>query len=152
MRDAEGTLNQVLNFLPDTKIKAEDVQALLGLVDIHLVVELADFLIKKDKAGALKFISDNIEKGIDIPEFTGTFIDYLRKLLILKIDSNLISSIMPGETKEVKENAQKQSKEFTEENLKKTLNLLLDADNKSKYASIQQLPLELAVIESIGIE
>jgi DNA polymerase III delta subunit len=116
------------------------------------VVELSDFLIKKDKAGALKFIGDNIEKGIDIPEFTKTFIDYLRKLLILKIDSDLIGSIMPGETKEVKENAQKQSKEFTEENLKKTLNLLLDADNKSKYASIQQLPLELAVIESIGIE
>lgn len=152
MRDAEGTLNQVLNFLPDTKIRAEDVQMLLGLVDIHLVVELSNFLIKKDKAGALKFINDNIEKGIDIPEFTGTFIDYLRKLLILKIDSGLISSIMPGETKEVKETAQKQANEFTEENLKKTLNLLLDADNKSKYASIQQLPLELAVIESIGIE
>ncbi len=152
MRDAEGTLNQVLNFLPDTKIKAEDVQVLLGLVDIHMVVELSDLLIKKDKAGALKFLNDNMEKGMDIPEFTRTFIDYLRKLLILKIDSSLISSVMPGETKEVKEMAQKQSEGFGEENLKKTLNLLLDADNKSKYASIQQLPLELAIIESIGID
>lgn len=152
MRDAEGTLNQVLNFLPDTKIKAEDIQALLGLVDVHLAVELADFLIKKDKAGALKFLNENIEKGIDIPEFSRTLIDYLRKLLILKIDSKLIDSIMPGETKEVKEKAQKQAGEFGEENLKKTLNLLIDADNRSKYASIQQLPLELALIESIGIE
>ena len=152
MRDAEGTLNQVLNFLPDTKIKSEDVQLLLGLVDINLVVELTDYLIKKDKAGALKFLNDNIEKGIDIPEFTKTLIDYLRKLLILKIDSSLINSVMPGETKEVGERAKKQAEGLLEDNLKKTLNLLLDADNKSKYASIQQLPLELALIESIGIE
>ncbi len=152
MRDAEGTLNQVLNFLPEGKIKAEDVQALLGLVDINLAVELSNLLIKKDKAGALKFLNDNIEKGIDIPEFTKTLIDYLRKLLILKIDSDLINTVMPGETKEVEAIAQKQAQEFGEENLKKTLDLLLDADNKSKYASIQQLPLELAIIESIGIE
>jgi len=152
MRDAEGTLNQVLNFLPDTKIKAEDVQALLGLVDVHMVVGLADLLVKKDKSGALKFLNDNLEKGMDISEFTRTFIDYLRKLLILKIDLKLVGSIMMGETQEVKDMATKQAAEFTEENLKKTLNLLLEADNKSKYASIQQLPLELALIESIGIE
>jgi len=60
--------------------------------------------------------------------------------------------VMPGEAKEVAEKAQKQASEFEESNLKNTLNLLLDADNKSKYASIQQLPLELALIESIGIE
>jgi hypothetical protein len=59
---------------------------------------------------------------------------------------------MPGETKEVGEKAKKQAEGLAEDNLKKTLNLLLDADNKSKYASIQQLPLELALIESIGIE
>lgn len=152
MRDAEGTLNQVLSFLPGEKIKAEDVQALLGLVDINLAVELADLLIKKDKAAALKFLNDNIDKGMDISEFTRTLIDYLRKLLILKIDSDLIKSVMPGEAKEVAAKAQKQASEFEEENLKKTLNLLLDADNKSKYASIQQLPLELAIIESIGVE
>ena len=152
MRDAEGTLNEVLSFLPDEKIKAEDVRTILGLVDINLAVELTDLIVKKDKAGALKFLDENIEKGVDISEFTKTLIDYLRKLLILKIDSNLIKSVMPGETKETEEKAQKQAEGLGEENLKKTLNLLLEADNKSKYASIQQLPLELALIESIGIE
>lgn len=151
MRDAEGTLNQVLSFLPDTKIRAEDVQAILGIVNLNLITNLTDFLIKKDKAGAIKFLNNQIEKGIDIPEFTRTLIDYLRKLLILKIDPNLTSSIMPGETEEVISRAKEQAESFAEEVLKNTLNLLLDADNKSKYASIQQLPLELALIESIGI-
>jgi len=151
MRDAEGTLNQVLNFLPDNKIKTEDVQTILGIVNISLVTELTDFLMKKDKAGALKFLTDQLEKGIDLPEFTRALIDYLRKLLILKIDINLTESIMPGETEESINIAKKQAEGFEEEFLKKSLNLLLEADNKSKYASIQQLPLELAIIESIGI-
>jgi DNA polymerase-3 subunit gamma/tau len=151
MRDAEGTLNQILNFLPESKIKVEDIQTILGIVSINLAIELTEFLIKKDKAGALRFLSDQIEKGIDIPEFTRAIIDYLRKLLILKIDISLTESIMPGETKESISIAKKQAESLEEEFLKKSLNLLIEADNKSKYASIQQLPLELAIIESIGI-
>ncbi|MDD5098364.1 MAG: hypothetical protein PHD31_01435, partial [Candidatus Pacebacteria bacterium] len=152
MRDAEGTLNQVLSFLPGTKIKIEDIQALLGLIDMKLVVGMSNLIIEKDKAKALRFLSDNLEKGLDIDEFTKSLIDYLRKLLILKIDSDLIDTVMPGETKELVETAQKQAEKFSENDLKKTLNLLIEAENKSKYASIQQLPLELALIESIGIE
>ena len=152
MRDAEGTLSQVLSFLPDTKIKAEDIQSLLGLIDTKIITEITELLLLKDKAKTLKFLSDNLEKGLDLEEFTKSLIDYLRKLLILKIDSDLIDTVMPGDTKELKETAIKQAERFSENDLKKTLNLLIEAENKSKYASIQQLPLELALIESIGIE
>jgi DNA polymerase-3 subunit gamma/tau len=152
MRDAEGILNQVLSFLPGTKIKEEDVRILLGIVQIDIVTELTNYLIEKDKAGALKFIGEQIERGIDLPEFTKTLIEYLRKLIILKIDANLIGSIMPGETKESIAKAKKQSESFDEGTLKRTIELLLEAENKSRYASIQQLPLELAIIESIGID
>ncbi|MGI6335077.1 MAG: DNA polymerase III subunit gamma/tau [Minisyncoccales bacterium] len=151
MRDAEGILNQVLSFLPGVKIKEEDIQVLLGIVKTDIITELTEYLIKKDKAGALKFIGEQIEKGIDLPEFTKALISYLRKLIILKIDANLIESIMPGETKESIAKAIKQSESFDEGTLKKTIELLLEAENKSKYASIQQLPLELAIIEAIGI-
>ncbi|MDD5753072.1 MAG: hypothetical protein PHI45_03260, partial [Candidatus Pacebacteria bacterium] len=78
--------------------------------------------------------------------------DYLRKLMLLKIDPELIKTIAPGETKEAKEIIEKQSKEFDEKRLRKTLDLLLEAENKTKYSSIQQLPLELALIESMENE
>jgi DNA polymerase-3 subunit gamma/tau len=149
MRDAEAKLNQMVSFFDGQKIKADDVKSLLGLVDNNLLVELCEFLAKKDKAGALKFLSDNIEKGLDIQEFTRAIVDYLRKLLILRIDSKLIESIMPGETKEIKEKSIKQAGEFEEAYLKNLLDLILEAENKSKYASIQQLPLELAIIEGL---
>ncbi|MDD3386701.1 MAG: DNA polymerase III subunit gamma/tau [Candidatus Pacebacteria bacterium] len=152
MRDAEGILNQVLSFLPDKKIKGEDIEALLGLVKNSIIINLVEFLIEKDKAGALKFLGEQIEKSIDILELTSSLIDYLRKLIILKIDSSLITSVMPGETKESIKKAEEQAKRFEESTLKKTIELFLEAENKSKYASIQQLPLELAIIESIGMQ
>ena len=151
MRDGEGIRYQVLSFLPGVKRKEGDGQVLLGIVKTDVITELTEYLIKKDKAGALKFIGEQIEKGIDLPEFTKALISYLRKLIILKIDANLIESIMPGETKESIARATKQSESFDEETLKRTIELLLEAENKSKYASIQQLPLELAIIEAIGI-
>ncbi len=149
LRDAEGKLNQILNFLPKGKIKTEDIKGILGLVDTSLPRELTEIIIKKDKAATLKFINDKIGEGIDLQEFIKSFIDYLRKLLMLKIDSQLIDVLLPGETKEVKETAIKQAKELKEEGLRKMLDLLLEAENKTKYSSIQQLPLELALIEAI---
>ncbi|MFA5013061.1 MAG: DNA polymerase III subunit gamma/tau [Candidatus Paceibacterota bacterium] len=149
MRDAEAKLNQIINFFSGQKIKADDVKALLGLVDTSLLFELCDLLIKKDKAGALKFLSDNMEKSLDIQEFSRSMVDYLRKLLILKIDSKLTESIVPGETEDVIKRMLDQADGFDEKYLKNLLNLVLDAENKSKYASIQQLPLELALIEAM---
>jgi DNA polymerase-3 subunit gamma/tau len=149
MRDAEAKLNQIINFFSGQKIKADDVKALLGLVDISLLFELCDLLIKKDKGGALKFLSDNMEKSLDIQEFSRSMVDYLRKLLILKIDSKLTESIVPGETEDVIKRMLDQANGFDEKYLKNLLNLVLDAENKSKYASIQQLPLELALIEAM---
>lgn len=150
MRDAEAKLNQMIGFFSGQKIKSADVKSLLGLVDINLLFELCQFLSQKDKPGALKFLNDQIEKGLDITEFTKAIVDYLRKLLILKIDPSLVEAIMPGETKDLKERAIKQAKEFEELSLRKLLDLVLDAENKIKFASIKQLPLELAIIEGIS--
>jgi len=139
LRDAEGKLNQILNFLPKGKIKTEDIKGILGLVDTNLPRELTETIIKKDKAAALKFINDKIEEGVDLQEFLKSLIDYLRKVLMLKIDSQLIDTLLPGETKEVKETAVRQAKELKEDKLRKTIDLLLEAESKTKYSSIQQL-------------
>jgi len=85
-------------------------------VDINLLFELCEMLSHKDKAKALRFLNDNIEKGLDIQEFTKALVDYLRKLLILKIDPTLADLTLPGETDELKARFIKQA-----ENLKKII-------------------------------
>jgi len=71
-------------------------------------------------------------------------------LLILKIDPTLADLTLPGETDELKARFIKQAENFEENYLRKILDLVLEAENKTKYASIIQLPLELAIIEAMG--
>ena len=60
--------------------------------------------------------------------------------------------IITGLTKEEFQRLQKQTESFKEEELRKVINLFLEAENKMKYSSIPQLPLELAIIETIESE
>jgi DNA polymerase-3 subunit gamma/tau len=148
MRDAESLLGQVFTLYGEKEIKTDDIKDLLGLIETELVSKFTDFLGQKNPAGAINFLNELVEKGTDLEEFAKTLINYLRKALILKImgiNSNLIIS---GLTKEELQKLNDQAKNFKEEELRKILNLFLDAQNKMKYSPIPQLPLELAIIES----
>lgn len=147
MRDAEGILNQVLNFTSDKEITIEELNDILGLVDLNLVIEFSEYVAKKDIASAIKFVNENIEKGLSVEEFSKSLINYLRKILILKINSDLIKSVIPGETEETRKKILEQAKGFEEKNLQRLLNLLLEAEGKRRYSTIPQLPLELALVE-----
>jgi len=58
--------------------------------------------------------------------------------------------IVVGLTKEEFQKMQQQAANFKEEELRRIVDLFLEAENKMKYSSIPQLPLELAIIEAIG--
>ena len=152
-RDAESIFGQILNFQDSTKeITVQEIKDLLGLVEINLISEFIDLLIKKDSAQAFKFINNIMEKGIDLQEFVKALINYSRQTLILKIIGlNESQSIITGLTKENFEKMVKQTESFQEKQLSEIINCFLQAENKMKYASIIQLPLELAIVEVIGI-
>jgi len=152
-RDAESLLDQVFtysNAFKKEKIESNDIKNLLGLIDINLVSQLVDFLIQKNGAGAVKFLNEVLEKGKDSQEFAKTLISYLRQALILKINPDLINPVMGGLTPEERQRLLVQSQNFKEVELHRALKLFMEAENKMKYSSISQLPLELAIIEFIG--
>ncbi|MBZ1345468.1 MAG: DNA polymerase III subunit gamma/tau [Candidatus Nealsonbacteria bacterium] len=155
IRDAEGLLDQVLTFSgvleEKREIKAEDIKDLLGLVEINLVSQFVDFLSQKKAAQALGFLNELIEQGRDLQQFSKTLIDYLRQALILKLTGGEENNpLIIGLTKEEFKKLQKQTEIFKEEELRQIINLFLEAENKMKYSSIPQLPLELAVIEYVS--
>jgi len=158
IRDAESLLDQVLTFsgtLEQGKaIKAEDIKDMLGLVEINTVSQLIDLISQKKTSQALNFLNEIADKGSDLQEFAGALINYLRQALILKIitaepaeNSSLSNPIITGLTKEEFQKLQGQANNFKEEEIRRILNLFLEAENKMKYSSILQLPLELAIIE-----
>lgn len=151
LRDAEGLLDKVLTFhsgSDTTKAIGEtSVKELLGIVDITVTAEFTDFLIQKEPAKAIAFLHKNLQAGMDPQEFIKNVVQYLREIFLLQVNPNL-EAIIEGFTQEQKDAIKKQAKEFKTADLRKTLESFVEAENKMKYASIIQLPLELAVIES----
>ena len=152
IRDAESILDQVLTFSGNSgknqELKAENIKNVLGLIEMNSVIKFVDFLSQKKALEAVNFLNEINEKGSDLHEFSKAVINYLRQALIMKIAGPQVGSpIIKGLTKEEMQKLQQQSASFKEEEIHKALNLFLDAENKMKYSSIPQLPLELAIIE-----
>ena len=146
LRDAEGMLDQVATLFKDKEIKVEDIKDFLGLVEVELCAKFVDFLIQKDAKGAISFLNEIFEKGVDLDQFSNSLINYFRQILVSKImgfENPFVSNLTKEEIEKLKIQAQK----FSQENLKKILTIFLDAQNKMKFSPILQLPLELAIVE-----
>ena len=154
IRDAESLLDRVLTFKLETKeeIKAEEIKDLLGLVEINQVSQFVELISQKKAAEAVDFLNGLINRGQDIQEFSRALVNYLRQALILKISGGKGENnpLITGLTKEEIQNLEKQTGKFTELDLQKIINLFLQAENRIKYSSIPQLPLELAIVEIVG--
>ena len=152
VRDALSFLDQITAFGTEGKeISAQEVKSLLGLVEIETVSKLIDLIIKKDNSLALGFLNEVADGGMDLSEFSKATINYLRQILVTKI-MGAENSIVTGLTKEEIKRMSDQAAQFQETDLQRIINLFLDAENKMKYSPIPQLPLELAVLESIGFQ
>jgi len=147
MRDAESILDQVFTLFGKNEIKVENIKDLFGLIPVRFSIDLLNFLIKKDAQGAINFLNDIVEKGIDIEEFTKGVIDYLRKILIFKVTNSLNEEIFSDFSKEELDELKEQSLKLKERDLKKMISLFLEAQNKIRFSPILQLPLELAIVE-----
>jgi DNA polymerase III subunit gamma/tau len=161
IRDAESLLGQVFSFVcggdKEKQVKAEDIGDLLGLVETGLVSHIVDLILEKKVGESLNYLNGLVNKGKDLHEFTKRLLDYSRKILLVKIvgdadkKNSLIESILVNLTDEDFEKLKKQADSFSEVDLRKALDLLIDAQSRMKYSSIPQLPLELAIVEIIGI-
>lgn len=155
IRDAEGFLDQAITFSGSVKkeIKTQDIKDLLGLVEINLVSQFLDFIFEKQSGKAIEFLNAILSKGSDVYDFAKTLNNYLRQAVILKVNGskNISSQLVSCLTKEEFENLQNQTARVKEDNLRQIINLFIIAENKIKYSSIPQLPLELAAIEAVDL-
>jgi len=177
IRDAESLLDQALTFTGtlgrEGIIKTEDIKDLLGLTDINLINQFVNFISEKSGKKAIKFLEETFERGYDPQEFAKALIRYLRQTMLLKINpvrdseneentqnKDISNGVNPspmnpaiiGLTKEEQEKIQTQAEKFSSQELQHILNLFLEAENKMKYSSISQLPLELAIVDFIKPE
>ncbi|MAF20824.1 MAG: hypothetical protein CMI55_04035 [Parcubacteria group bacterium] len=146
VRDGESLLGQVMA-MEDKQITLEEVQTILGVTDIRAVQSLIDFMIEKDNGQAIGHINQISAQGYDLIQFTKSSINYLRKILILKVDPDLDKLVAAELTKEQKEVIIKQGQKLDQSDLIKMIHAFVQAGNEIKLADFPQLPLELAVVE-----
>jgi DNA polymerase-3 subunit gamma/tau len=151
-RDAISMLDQAITFCTgqsDKVITAKEVKELLGLVEIKVISQFIDYLKNKDAKGAINFLNEIYEKGTDLEVFSRGLINYLRQILVLRLTNQTLTGDL---TQEELQKLQTQAVAFKENEIRNILKIFLKAQNEMKYSPIVQLPLELAIVESLQTE
>ena len=152
-RDAETLLDECMNFSGKTNlIKTEDIKQLLGVVEVGQISKFVDFLLAKNSKDAILYLNSTADSGVDLQEFAKTLVFYLRQSLLLKINPEFLTFQNSGLSEEELLKIKMQTAGLQEREIQKMLELFIDAENKMKYSSIPQLPLELAIVDIIHKE
>ncbi len=146
IRDGESLLGQIMA-MEDKKITLEEVQTILGVTDIGAVQDLVSYLVEKKNAQAISHINQVVNQGYDLVQFSKSLVNYLRKMMILKVDTNLTNLVASELTKEQINVIINQGEKFSQADLIRTIHLFIQAGNQIKFADFPQLPLELAIVE-----
>ncbi|MDP2647956.1 MAG: DNA polymerase III subunit gamma/tau [Candidatus Yanofskybacteria bacterium] len=148
MRDAEVSLTKVFSsFGKGEQITVDKVNDVLGLIPRTYHAEFLGHLSKSDRAAALTFIQNLHDNGINLEHFTKDFLEYLRRVLIAKINPATLASSNSLQDSE-NELIRSYAAAIEVQQLIKLLAAFTIAKNEMKHSPIPQLPLELAVLEN----
>ena len=147
MRDAESLLGQIIS-LEDKNITLREVQEILGTTDRKFSHEIMEEIIAKNTITAIEKINSILLEGYDLDVFNKSLINYLRQLMLLKVNPTLKSHFAYEMTKEQAEEMLKQSEKIELPKIIDTINLFLDVQGKISSSILPQLPLEIAIIKA----
>jgi DNA polymerase III subunit gamma/tau len=142
MRDALSLLDQVLSFTEGVPTGA-DVRRVLGLVEDELYLDLAGIIADRRQADVFRFVGDMLARGYDLTEFYRGLADFLRALLMLKLDGG--NATIRGD---LQERYQAAAARFEAGDLLRMLAQVaeLDADGRFRKSGQQQILLELLLL------
>lgn len=151
MRDAESLLGQILA-LGEKKISLAQAELIIPSYNTQEIINLLDFISKKDAAKAIKLLNDLVDSGLNVKNFTGEVITLLRKIIFNKINPALASSLGLdfGEALEAKVGLLTEQLSLAEWLV--VAQEFLGVYNTNANLFITQLPLELALINICQID
>lgn len=145
LRDAEVMLTKMAAH--DGGITAQAVQAVLGLVPGTWHGALAGTLAAGDRVGALTLLSDIAGQGADMDQVTKGLLEYLRAVMIAKIDASLVSGGRLALAQPQMDQLTHLSQTMDGALLVRAIQAFTHARVQLKTSPVPLLPLELAVLE-----
>lgn len=151
IRDAESLLTKILTLGDD--ISEEQAEIILPRSDFGSIISLLEFILEKNATAAVELINKLVNEGVDLQIFTDNLIEFLRKILIIKVNGgSAVAQINLSDFGFELDEASQQSAErlaerFDYSRLIATIELFMEKRQELKSAFILQFPLELAVIQ-----
>lgn len=147
VRDAESLLDQLLVYGREGKLDVAEVQAVLGVRGSEQVARFVDALIARDLPQSLRLVQELADEGVDLRQFNRELVGYLRDLLFLAVTQGAAEHL--DVTREVLEGMRAQVQRTNVSDLAAWLRRFSQLDAELRAGWYGQLPLELAVVESI---
>ena len=146
MRDAISLLDQMFSYGQQTVTFAQ-VQQSLGAVNSQAVVSLVNTLAQREVASGLQLIQQLVTQGASLPEFCHQIIEHLRGVMLLQMtgDATLLSDLPTESVAQM----QQQAKALSQPTTLFAIKRFSAAVPELKGGYQPQLPLELALVESI---
>lgn len=147
-RDAESLLDQLSSL--GRRIDLETAERIIGRVGLKKVERLAEFILKNDLAGSLKYISTINEEGYNPIQLTKDLIHYLRKALSLRLNPELQKIFQSELTSDEVGRLKTLSDLMAPEKGVKILKALIRAYTEMRYSPFATVPLEVALTELLS--
>ncbi len=148
LRDAESNLAKLISFV-GSEVKLEDAHNLLGIIPFNLHQEFVSYLIEKKSEDGVNFVSRIYESGVDLANFTDSFLEYLRKMMVLKASSSIEAVLASELTTDHMGVLKDQASRFTIRNIAIFISIFIKAKENLKNSPVPQLPLELAFLDAL---
>lgn len=148
MRDAESLLDQISAH--EGKINIETTERVLGRVGFKKVEELASLLLQDKTKEAIGYLNEIYNEGHHITQLTKELIHYLRKALSLSLNPSLEKVFGTELTKDELERLKKLTPLVHSETHIPLIKALIRAYTELRYSPFAMVPLELAIIETLG--
>lgn len=146
LRDGLSILDQISSF-GSGNITAQEVEEILGLVRLSTSQKFLDLIIAQDRAAAVKFIKDLSFEGRDLVQFTRGILEYLRLVLLVKVDAANLAEI--GLAAEEASKLEEQAAFLSGAKLMAIIREVLEAYRQSKLTPVAELPLLMAVLNLV---
>lgn len=144
MRDAESMLGQI--FALGRKVDMELAGLVIPKSDFNAVADYVNALARKETAKAIQQINNMVKQGVDLTQFCSDLLEFLRKVLVVKVDQNLNQFTMELEA-EQEAMLKNLAKDLNMARITEMINAFMDKKREVKSAEIPQLPLEVASVE-----
>jgi DNA polymerase-3 subunit gamma/tau len=154
-RQATGSLRDALSLMDQLRVFAEvgitlaEVQDMLGASGSEKVADFVDCLVSGDLPSGLRLIGSVAEDGLDIRQLNRQIVEHLRGLMLVKSGAVQGDSTLIDVTAEIRQRLNDQAARVTIPDLLRWITAFSEADANLRTTSYRQLPLELALVESL---